>query len=142
MGYPRTVVTMEGNTKITALLDCEAEVNVMTRKVMAATGPAMRKGPCLELVTHTGQHRLFLGVCENVAVNVGGLIIRTPVFIVESGDHSLVLGQPFLYKGRFSQYYLPDGMYGHLTDHTETHTVVFPTLSPTDRANRKKEDLF
>lgn len=102
----------------------------------------MRKSPRLELVTHTGHHRPFLGVCENVAVNVGGPIIPTPVFIVETGDHPLVLGQPFLYKGKFSQQYLPDGVYGHLTDRTETHTVMFPTLSPNDRANRKKDDLF
>lgn len=139
MGYPRTLVSMDGGTKLSALLDCGAEVNVMTRKVMTAAGLAMRKGPRLELVTHTGHHRPFVGVCENVAINVGGLIIRTLVFIVETADHPLVLGQPFLYKGKFSQQYLPDGVYGHLTDSTETHTVVFPTLGPNHRANRSLE---
>ena len=53
---------MDKGTKLTALLDCGAEVNVMTRKVMAAAGLAMQKNPCLELVTHTGHHRPFLGV--------------------------------------------------------------------------------
>lgn len=142
LGCPRTMVTVEKSAKVSALLDSGAEVSVMTKKVMNTAGLIMRQGPRLELVTHTGHHCPFIGVCEEVSINVGGLIIYTPVFVVEAGDHPLVLGQLFLHQGKFSQEYRNDGVFGHLTDETNTHTVVFPTLNPKDRANRQRADLF
>lgn len=59
MGYPHTTVFIDNSGKINVLLDSGAEVNVMTCKVMAAAGLAMRQGPCFELVTYLGQHRPF-----------------------------------------------------------------------------------
>lgn len=89
----------------------------------------------MELVTYTDHHRSFLGVCENVAVNVRELVIQISIFIVETGDHLLMLRQLFLYKGKFSQQYLKDGVYDHFTNFIKTHTVVFPTLGLKDQAN-------
>lgn len=87
MGTPKTKVRLEDGPKVTALLDTGAEINVMTKEVMEDSGFAMREGPKLELVSHTGQSRPFLGLCEDVEVAIGGLKTRHPVFVVEHGDH-------------------------------------------------------
>ena len=102
-------------SKIIALLDTGAEINVMTREVMEDAGLAMRRGPKLELVSHTGHSRPFLGLCEEVEVVIGGLETRHPIFLVETGDHDLVLGQPFLNSVKFSQEYTPHGIFSTIT---------------------------
>lgn len=109
---------------------------------MNAAGLAMRKAPRLGFVTHTSHRRPFVGVCENEAVNIGVLIIDTSVFVVENGDHSLVLDQSFLHQGPVSQQYRSDGVFGHLTGATNSHTVMFSTLDGQDKTNRDRDDLF
>ena len=142
MGSPKAKVRLEDGSKVTALLDTGAEINVMTREVMEDAGLAMRRGPKLELVSHTGHSRPFLGLCEDVEVVIGGLKTRHPIFVVETGDHDLVLGQPFLNSVKFSQEYKPDGIFGTIT-HPYTHqSAVFRTLAPYDPANRTENQIF
>ena len=93
MGSPKAKVRLEDGSKVTALLDTGAEINVMTREVMEDAGLAMRRGPKLELVSHTGHSRHFFGLCEDVEVAIGELKTRHPIFVVEHEDHDLVLGQ-------------------------------------------------
>lgn len=114
----------------------------MTRKVINEAGLAMRKGPRLDTITHTGHHRPFVGVREDVPINVGDLVIHSPVFVIESGNHPLVLGVPFLNRGKLCQQYGSEGVYGHITNDSNTHTVDFSTFDPKDRANREGDDLF
>lgn len=52
----------------------------------------MRQRSKLELVLYIGQSRLFLGLCENVEVVIDSLKIRYTIFVIETGDHDLVLG--------------------------------------------------
>ena len=137
----RTLVTMDKDFKLSALLDCGAEVNITTCKIIVTASLIMRKGPRLELVTHTDHHCPFVKVCENMAINMGGLVIQTLVFIVETANHFLVLGQLFLYKNKFSQQYLAKNMYGYLIDYTDNNTVVFLMLGTNDWANWKKKSF-
>lgn len=142
MGSPKAKVRLEDGSKITALLDTGAEINVMTREIMEDTGLAMRQGPKLELVSHTGHSRPFLGLCEDVEVAIGGLKTRHPIFVVEHGDHDLVLGQPFLNMVKFSQEYKPDGVFGTITHPETMESAVFRTLSSKDPANWTENHIF
>ena len=142
MGSPKAKVRLEDGSKITALLDTGAEINVMTREVMEDAGLAMRQGPKLELVSHTGHSRPFLGLCEDVEVAIGGLKTRHPIFVVEAGDHDLVLGQPFLNTVKFSQDYKPDGVFGSIIHPQTQESAIFRTLSPQDPANRTENHIF
>ena len=74
----------------------------MIREVMADVGLAMRQGPKLELVSHTGHSWPFLGLCEDVEVAIGGLKTSHPIIIVEAENHDLVLRHPFLNVVKFS----------------------------------------
>ena len=142
MGSPKAKVRLEDGSKITALLDTGAEINVMTREIMEDAGLAMRQGPRLELVSHTGHSRPFLGLCEDVEVTIGGLKTRHPIFVVEAGDHDLVLGQPFLNTVKFSQDYKPDGVFGSIIHPQTQESAIFRTLSPQDPANRTESHIF
>ncbi|MCJ1347605.1 hypothetical protein MMC31_005833, partial [Peltigera leucophlebia] len=142
MGSPKIKVRLEDGPKVRALLDTGAEINVMTSEVMEDAGLAMRKGPKLELVSHTGHSRPFLGLCEDVEVAIGGLKTRHPIFVVEHGDHDLVLGQPFLNTVKFRQEYKPEGVFGTITHPQSLESAVFRTLSPQDPANRTANQIF
>ena len=48
---------------------------------MEDAGLAMRKGSKLELVSHTGHSRPFLGLCEDVEVAIGGLKTRKASYL-------------------------------------------------------------
>lgn len=91
MGSPKAKVRLEDGSKITALLDTGAEINVMTREVMEDAGLAMRQGPKLVLISHIGHSRPFLGLCGDVEVAIGDLKTRHPIFVVEARNYDLVL---------------------------------------------------
>ena len=142
MGSLKAKFRLEDSSKVTALLDTGAEMNVMTRELMEDANLAMRRGPKLELVSHTGHSRPFLGLCEDVEVAIGELKTRHLIFVVEAGDHDLVLGQPFLNSVKFSQEYKSDGIFDTIT-HRHTHqTAVFWALAPQDPANRRENQIF
>lgn len=82
---------LENNSKVTALLNTEIEINVMTQEIMEDTGLAMQHGLKLELISDIRHSCLFFAFCEDVEVVIGGLKIRHPIFIIETGDHDLVL---------------------------------------------------
>ena len=91
MGSPKAKIRLENSSKVTALLDTGAKINIMTRKLMEEVNLIMRKGLKLELVSHTGHSRPFLKLCENVEVAIKGLKTRHPIFVAETGDYDLVL---------------------------------------------------
>ena len=142
MGSPKAKVRLEDGCKIIALLDTGAEINIMTREVMEDAGLAIRRGPKRALVSYTGHSRLFLGFCEDVEVAIGRMKTRHPIFVVEYGDHDLVLGQPFLNSVKFSQDYKPDGIFGTITHLQTQQSAVFRTLALNDAANRNENQIF
>ena len=142
MGSPKAKVRLEDGSKVTAFLDTGAEINVITREVMEDVGLAMRRGPKLELVSHTGHSRPFLGLCEDFEVAIGGLKTRHPIFIIEHGDYDLVLGQPFLNLVKFSQEYKPDSIFGTITHPQTQQSAVFRTLAPQDPTNQIENQIF
>ena len=115
MKFLKAEVGLENSSKVTVFFNTGAEINVMTREVMENAGLAMRRSPKLELVSHTIHSCSFLGLCEDVEVAIRRLKTRHPIFVIEHGDHDLVLGQPFLNLVKFSQEYKPDGIFGTIT---------------------------
>ena len=135
-------VCLEDGSKVTALLDTGAEINVMTKKLMEDSNLAMRRGSKLELVSHTGHSRPFISLCKDVRVAVGRLKTRHPIFIVEAGDHNLVLGQLFLNSIKFSEEYKPNEIFGTITHFFTHQSAVFRTLTSQDSVNQRKNQIF
>lgn len=105
------------------------EINVIIRKVIEDASLAMQHSLKLELVSHTGYNRHFIGFCENIEVAIGGLKTRHPIFVVETKDHDLVLRQPFLNSIKFSQEYRLDGIFSTIT---HLYTLYAPINSVLD----------
>ncbi len=135
-------VCLKDGSKVTALLDTGAEINVMTKELMEDANLAMRRGPKLELVSHTGHSRPIISHCEDVGVAVEGLKTRHPIFIVEAGDHNLVLGQLFLNSIKFSQEYKPNEIFGTITHFFTHQSAVFRTLTSQDPVNQRENQIF
>ena len=130
MGSAKARVRLKDSSKVTALFDTSAEINVMTREVMGDAGLAMRHGPKLELISYTSHSHLFLGLCKDVEVAIEGLKTRQQIFVVEHKDHDLVLAQLFLNLVKFSQEYKPDSIFGTITHLQIQQLTVFQTLAP------------
>ncbi len=142
IGSPKAKVRLEDGSKVIAPLDTGAEINVMTREVMEYAGLAIWCSPKLEQVSNTSQSCLFLGLCKDIEVAIGGLKTRHPIFVVENRDHDLVLGQPFLNLIKFSQEYKPDGIFGTIIYLQTQQPAVFRTLAPQGLANRIENQIF
>lgn len=112
MRLPKAKICLEDSSKITTLLDTDAEINVMIRELMKNINLAMKQGFKLELVFHTSYSCFFLCFCENVKVVIGKFKTKHPIFVVEANNHNLILGQTFLNFIKFSQKYKPDKIFG------------------------------
>ena len=128
LSTPKAPVRLEGFLKSVALLDSGAEVNVMTSKLMHQAGLSWRPAPHLGLVSHTGHRKHFDGVCENVEINIGGLKSFQQVFVVDSADHQLVLGAPFLFMVELQYEYRPQGAFAVIKNCTGHKSVVFRAI--------------
>ena len=89
-----------------------------------------------------GHSQPFLGLYEDVEVAIGGLKTRHPIFMVEAGDHDLVLGQLFLNSMKFSQEYKPDGIFSTIIYSHIYQTAIFRILAPQDPANQRDNQIF
>lgn len=74
------------------LFDTRAKIYTMTRKVIKDVRLAIRQSFRFMLVSHINHNWPFLDLYKDMKVVVSGLKIRHPIFIVEYGDHDLVLG--------------------------------------------------
>ncbi len=142
IGCAETRVCLEDSPKVLALLDTGAEINVMTKALMEEASLVMRSGPRLKLISYTGHFRPFLGLSEDVEVAIGGLKTRHPIFVLENAENDLVLGQPFLNNVKFTQEYEADGVFGTITNESESQSAVFRTLAANDPPNRTESDIF
>ena len=142
IGCLKTRVRLKDSAKVLALLDTNAEINLMTKAVMEEAGLAIRSGSRLELISHTGHFQSFLGLFEDVEVAVGGLKTRHPIFVMEKAEHDLILGQPCLTNVKFTQEYQADRVFGTITNESEFQSAVFQTLAANDPSNRTKSDIF
>ena len=129
MGSPKAKVCLEDGSQVTVLLDTRTEINIMTKKLIEEANLTMRKRPKLELVSYTGHSWLFLRLCKNIEITLGELKTKHPIFVIEAGDHNLILGQLFLNSVKFSQKYKPDRMFNIITYLYMHQIVVFRILA-------------
>lgn len=135
-------IRQKDDLKITAFFITSAKINVMTKGVMENAELAIKEGPKLELVLHTGHNRPFLGLCKDIKVAISGLKIRHPIFMIETRDYNLVLEQLFLNAIKFSQNCKQDGVFSSIIRSQTQKSAIFYTLSPQDPANCTESHIF
>jgi hypothetical protein len=101
---PQAKVILEQEVKIQALLDPGSEINMMPRRVFEKLGVPIDTRINWAINTYEGSgadvgkeltKRAPIGVCHSIAVDVGGVEVNLPVFVVESCSHDLILGRPW-----------------------------------------------
>ena len=142
MRSPKAKVYLENSSKVTVLLDMGAKINVMTKKLIEDTNLVMKQGPKLELVLYTGHSCPFLDLYKDMEVVIGRLKTKYPIFVVETGDHDLILSQPFLNSVKFSQEYKLDEIFGTITHLYTQQTNIFHTLAFQNLVNRRGSQIF
>lgn len=115
MRSPKAKIYLEDSSKVTALLNTGAKINIMTRELMEDANLAIRQGSKLELISHIGYSCFFLGLSKDVKIAIRRLETKHLIFVVEVGDHDLVLGQFFLNFVKFSQEYKLDEIFNTIT---------------------------
>lgn len=97
-GCPMIKVRIEG-ISVKALLDSGAEICVMGLDLARRAGLPYRSHSKLSMLGVTGKSSAFKGVCESVDVDMGGVIIDVPIFVLDNSDFDLILGRPFQRRG-------------------------------------------
>lgn len=142
MRLAKAKIRLRDGSKLTALLNTDIEINVIIRELMEDTNLAMRQRPKLKLISYKGHSWLFLGLCKDIEIAIRRLKISYPIFVIETRNYDLVLGQLFLNSVKFCQEYKPDRIFGTITQSYIHQIAFFRTLAPQDPANLKENQIF
>jgi predicted aspartyl protease len=98
-----------GDLIMEALLDTEAEVNVITRALANHVNLPIWINIQLTLKTVSGKKRSFDEACEEVEVSIGNIKNVQTIMVVDSINHKLILGCPFFHDAQLTFLYDKDG---------------------------------
>jgi gag-polyprotein putative aspartyl protease len=99
-----------GDIVVDAMLDTGAEVNVMTKGLADLAGLTVRTNVRMGMKAVSGGLSKFAGVCEDVEVNIGGIVnLQTILVIPNLAHHKLILGQPFVHDAQVCPYFDEEG---------------------------------
>ena len=129
--------------KVKVLIDNGAEVNVISRRFASEAGIAIRNGHRLNMIVAIREKIGFLGVADNVDVDIGGIIHAVPFFVVEGNDHSVILGRLYSRRARISINDTAEGTCEVTVYSEKGDIMVSLQSSPAESSrNRKERDVF
>lgn len=99
---PIATVQING-VQMKALFDSGSKINVISAKWAKRAQLPLRSGALMTMLGVTGGVSHFVKVCMSAKVNLGGAKRSIPVFVVETGDYSLILGRVYKRKARLSK---------------------------------------
>jgi len=140
----RVNVTLEGHLHIRGLIDSGSEVNLIPLKVYEMMDPQppidtdIRWRISSFNAGKESEASGCIGVCHRMRVDIGGVEVALPVFIVEHTAHDLMLGRPWERLVR-AQYMNEDD--GSLTAKIKSidgrRVVQFVAMKANDERNRE-----
>ncbi|KAL8698491.1 MAG: hypothetical protein Q9224_001828 [Gallowayella concinna] len=127
---------------LTAMIDSGSEINVISGANARKAGLAWRVGPTLQLLGVNGKLTKFLGVCNDVAINIGGATRRMPVFVVDECDYDVILGRVYERKARMGTQNNDDGTCDITVIGDDNVQVTVRAVLSDNPANRSVHDVF
>ena len=97
----------------------------------------------MRLVSHSGHEQNFIRVCKDVDVTISGITTQQHIFVVDSADHVLVLGIPFMIKARARMDWDANGhliMTCYFSDNSRT--AISKVLNQYQFLGPTKQDFF
>ena len=137
------LAVLEGRVRIQALLDSDAEINLMSANIQKNLRLTMHALPVKLLISSQTGHALnLIGVCPHVKMKIGELSTYHHIFVVDSSNHFFVLGQPFLAAVSINYDYRDDGIYAICTNSEFTRSAVFKVMDRYDRQNKDRLMMY
>lgn len=115
---------LKDRSKIIEFLDMDIKINVINRNLMENANLAMRRRTKLKLILYISHSQFLFDLCKYIEVAIGRLKIRHLIIVIETRNHDLVLGQPFLNFVKFSREYKPNIIFETIS-HFHTHQIAF-----------------
>ena len=132
-----------GQKRISALLDSGAEVTVMTADLAWSLGLPISQSFNVNMSAATGKSKKFVGLCEDVAITVGKITHKVPVWVIDKLEHGLVLGRTYHKVASLKLEEMDDGSCS-ATIYTPDRTgmVRWQAVSPRSKRNQSRGDLL
>lgn len=92
----------EYSSSVLALLDSGAEVNVLSKNLADTMELPIRTDQSIVLRSVQGDMRTFTGFCEDVAVDVGGVVNYQTFMVIDDFEYNMILGCPFFHDSQCS----------------------------------------
>jgi hypothetical protein len=91
------------------MLDTRAEVNVITRSAAEELGLPIRTDMLLALKAVSRDTWVFDGACEDIEIDIGGVVNYQTLLVLNNSEHTLILGAPFFHDAQVTFVYDDDG---------------------------------
>jgi hypothetical protein len=135
---PKLLVKVDG-APTRAMLDTGAEVNVITRAAADELGLPVRTDLLLALKAVSGDTRVFNGACEDVEIDIGGVVNHQTLFVLNKSEHTLILGAPFFHDAQVTFEYDDSGnQYAKLLSEDQEKVATVQVCVPQSRQDWEK----
>jgi hypothetical protein len=135
-------IIIENVVKITELMNSEAKINVMIKRLMNKTKIIMRLESRFRLIFHIDHDMNFDEICDDVELNIERLKTRHHIFVIAHANHQLVFDQFFLTDLSANYDYRFDEVYVIFINSDLNRFVIFKVLDRHDFANRIEKNVF
>jgi hypothetical protein len=138
---PTAPVRINGQ-EVTALVDSGAEVSVMSSDLAKKLGLAISRTFIVTMSGATGAGKRFIGLCEDVPIDINKVVHKAPIWVIHRLGHGLVLGRPFHKQAQLKLREMRDGG-TEATIYTPDGTgmVSWVAAQPHEKRDQTKRDL-
>jgi hypothetical protein len=134
---PKLLVKVDG-TPTQAILDTRAEVNVITRAAVDELRLLVCTDLLLALKAVSGDTRVFDRACEDVEINIRGVVNHQTLLVLNKSKHTLILRAPFFHDAQVTFEYDDAGnQYAKML--SKDHEKVATVQVCTPQAKRERE---
>ena len=94
---PTIIGKLEGRFRVTMLIDSGSQMNVMSKELWEKVQDLLPIDTDVSWSIGSGNltHNRVYGVCHSVMVDIGGVEITGPVFVLEGAAQQFILGRPW-----------------------------------------------
>jgi hypothetical protein len=128
-------------TTTQAMLDTGAEVNVITCSAAEELGLPIRTDLLLALKAVSGDTRVFDRACEDVEIDIGGVVNHQTLLVLNNSKHTLILGAPFFHDAQVTFDYNDDGyQYARILSEDREKVATVQVCIPQGKSSRASSE--
>ena len=124
------------------MVNLRAEVSVISLDLAKKLGLPISHTFVVTMAGATGASKRFIGLCEDVPIDINRVVHKTAVWVIHRLEHGLVLGRPFHKQAQLKLREMRDGG-TEATIYTPDGTgmVSWVAAQPHEERDQTKRDL-